>query len=349
MSIMAGYWASQAWEVTLLTYDEGTVQPFYPLHQDINCRQLDLAGDSRNPLSACWNNLRRIRKLRAAIRASQPDCVISFIDQTNVLTLLATRGTGIPVVVSERTFPPAHSIGTFWNLLRRLSYIGADRIVTVTERARQSLPQRIRAKSITIPNPVRSPVVLDATRYRESAGRRSILAVGHLARHKGHDLLLRAFALSQGRRAGWDLVILGEGPQRKELELLRDHLALTNCVRMPGRVRNLEDYFQQADLFVMTSRYEGFPLALCEAMASGLPVISTDCPSGPREIIRDGVDGVLVPNEDVDALAAAMDRLISDEEERRRLATRATEITERFSLPKVMAMWEAVLAEVVKG
>ncbi|MCH2244480.1 MAG: glycosyltransferase, partial [Crocosphaera sp.] len=146
----------------------------------------------------------------------------------------------------------------------------------------------------------------------------------------------------------WSLIILGEGSFRSELECLSQSLDIVNSVHFLGRVKNPYEYLQQADIFVMSSRFEGFPNALCEAMACGLPVISTDCPSGPPEIIRDGIDGILVKNEDIEALAKAMTTLISDEEKRQKLGNAAKEITQRFDLDKIMGMWGSELNNVTR-
>jgi len=169
--------------------------------------------------------------------------------------------------------------------------------------------------------------------------------MGRLDHQKGFDLLIRAFAGLKENQRDWTVLILGEGPARIELEALRSNLRLDNRILMPGRIKNVHEVLQQADLFVMPSRYEGFPNALCEAMACGLPVICTDCPSGPREIIRHGIDGLLVANENIEALTSTMDQLMGSEAERNHLASRAPEVKQRFSLESVMQMWEESLKE----
>jgi glycosyltransferase involved in cell wall biosynthesis len=173
--------------------------------------------------------------------------------------------------------------------------------------------------------------------------------MGRLSREKGFDVLMRAFARCAATRPDWSLLIAGEGEERAHLVDLRGRLGLAARVRLPGRVADPGGLLRRADLFVLPSRHEGFPNALLEAMACGLPVVAFDCPSGPAEIVRPGQDGLLVPACDEEALAAAMRRLMDDEAERRRLGARAVEVLERFGLDRVMAAWETVVDGVAGG
>ncbi|WP_138498122.1 glycosyltransferase family 4 protein [Nostoc sp. PA-18-2419] len=346
MSIMANYWAAKGWQITLLTFDNNKV-PDFDLDSHVNYIPLGIAEKSPTAIIGIWNNIKRIKILRDAIINSKPDAVISFMSKTNTITLLATRWLNIPIVVSERSNPIKSSLGWNWQQLRQWTYPFADKIVFQTQRAKDYFPSELQNHSCIIPNMVVLPPIKKHS-SEKFLTERSLIAMGRFVPEKGFDLLLQAFAKLKDNYPEWTLTILGDGKLRPELETLRNQLRLSDRVHFPGMVNNTYTFLQQAEFFIMSSRFEGFPNALCEAMACGLPVISTDCPSGPREIIRDGTDGILVPNEDVSALATAIERLMSNEQERKSLAARAPEVTERFSVKKIMGMWEEVLAQVIK-
>lgn len=345
LTTMANHWAGAGRSVTLLTLEGEERRPFYPLDERVKLRPLGLVGAAAGSLDALRANARRVARLRHALGVSRPGAVVSFMETTNVLTLLATRGLGVPVVVSERIDPSRHKVGRAWSLLRRLTYpLGGAIVVAQSSAALDYFPSRVRACGRVIPNPVVAPCAA------QTAERRNVVvSVGRLEPQKNFALLLRAFARVTARHPEWELHIFGDGPLRAELEALRSQLGLAGCVRLPGRTTDVAGELARAGLFALPSRYEGFPNALCEAMAAGLAAVATDCPSGPRDIVRDGVDGLLVPNEDEAALAAALCRLMCDGSERARLGARAREVVERFSLGCVMEMWDEALAAAARG
>lgn len=338
---MANYWSRRGRDVTVVALSDRSQAPFYELDLGVRYVPLGVIRRSPTPVHAVWNNMRRILRLRRALKSLAPDVVISFIDRTNVITLLAARGLRVPVVVDEQSDPLLHQIEPTWERLRRWTYRSASAIVVVSERASRYFASRVGGRVLVIPNPIQVP--LDGVARSGEESQRQIVAMGRLGREKGFDLLLSAFARANASHPDWRLIILGEGPLRRDLEALRDRLGLGERVEMPGTVAQPHRVLRECDLFVLSSRFEGFPLALCEAMACGLPVIATEYHEGVREIVQDGVNGVLVPSENPDALASAMERLISDENERRRLGLEAMRILERFGTETVMEMWETVL------
>jgi GalNAc-alpha-(1->4)-GalNAc-alpha-(1->3)-diNAcBac-PP-undecaprenol alpha-1,4-N-acetyl-D-galactosaminyltransferase len=169
------------------------------------------------------------------------------------------------------------------------------------------------------------------------------LAMGRLERQKGFDLLIAAFALVSAEFSDWGLAILGEGSLRLDLSSQIERLGLSHRIKLAGTTASPAATLQRGDLFVLSSRYEGFGLTLVEAMVCGLPVIAADCPSGPSEIVDSGRDGILVPSENVPAMAKAMARLMSDDEERRRLGENARAVAQRFGIDTVMHSWEQTI------
>jgi GalNAc-alpha-(1->4)-GalNAc-alpha-(1->3)-diNAcBac-PP-undecaprenol alpha-1,4-N-acetyl-D-galactosaminyltransferase len=346
ISVMANHWAQKGWAVTLLTLDEAKL-PFFDLAPPIKLLPLGIYWTATNPLVKVWNNLKRVRILRRAIRDSRPEVVVSFLSFVNILVLLATRGLGLPVVISEHSDPLMDSLVWPWTWLHRFTYAFGAPAVVQTERAKACFPGSFQARIAVIPNPITHVSSVGQETPKLILARPSIAAMGRLHRSKGFDLLLKAFAILKDRHPDWTVTIFGEGPLRSELEVLRDGLGLAGRVSFPGVVRHPHAVLRQADLFALSSRWEGWPLALAEAMACGLPVVASDCRVGPREIIRDGVDGLLVPPEEPEALAYAMDRLMSDESLRKRLASRAVDVVERFSQEAVMRAWDSVIEEAV--
>jgi glycosyltransferase involved in cell wall biosynthesis len=337
---LANHWAENGDRVSLITLS-GEAEDKYSLKDNVRRVGLGVMRVSANPLSAVWNNFVRVRKLRQAIRESRAECVISFTETMNVLTLLACRRLRIKPLICERIDPRQHAIGRAWSWLRRLTYPHCAAAVAQTASVADFIRPLVRDKPVyVIPNAVEAPIAEPASEANTKS-QPYIVSMGRLVRQKGFDLLIEAFQQVAAQHREWKLCILGEGP---ELSALKKQAApLGDRVQFCGWQANPTRFLQDAELFALTSRYEGFPNALLEAMAYGVAVVSFDCPSGPREIIRDDVDGLLIAPADVGAMAQALDRLMSDEAKRRGLGETARQVVDRFSTASFYERWEAVL------
>ncbi|NJL11460.1 MAG: glycosyltransferase family 4 protein [Calothrix sp. SM1_7_51] len=337
-------------QVTVVTI-YGEENDFYRLPENAKRVALRVSGDSPTLIHALWNNIFRLWQLRKAICSLQADTVISFLDITNILTLLALTNTSYPVFVSEQNNPLFCDPGKIWNKLRFFTYKQAARVVSSSQGVDKCFDWLPKTKRAVIYNPLTK--IEDGENLINlppgaNLNKKWVIAMGRLTRQKGFDILLSAFKKIYHKYTDWQLIILGEGELRHEIENIIDSQGLNRQVILPGVLSNPFPILKRSELFVLSSRFEGFGNVLIEAKACGLPVISTDCPSGPKEIIRHGVDGILVANEDASALASAMDALMSDKKERLRLGANALDGVQRFNLENIVDDWEALITEVVK-
>lgn len=343
VSSIANHWAERGCKVAVITLERRGTPPYYKIDPGVDVIHLDLPNRRTGPLRGAWLAANRMLRLRRQLLRLAPDVVISFLTRTNILSLLAAKGTGIPVVVSERNNSELQTCGAAWGWMRKQLYPTSFGLVTMTNGAMDLFPRRQRPRSWVIPNEANLPVDLHLRR-----GQRILAAVGRLVPQKGFDLLLEAFARIARAHPDWTLVIWGEGPERAALERQRCALALDSRVQFPGVSERPGGWIETADAFVLSSRYEGWGIVLVEAMAAGLPVVSFDCRFGPSDMVTHEEDGLLVPNGDVEALSTELSRLMGNEALCISLGQAAAKSARRFSRERVMARWDEVVSSAIE-
>ncbi len=304
VSILANTWsADEAIEVLVVVLFDTT--PFYELDPRVRYISLGMTPNE-SALRRLANLITAVSRLRVLLRRERPAFVLSFIYKYNVFCLAATLGAGVPIIVSERDNPLEDGLEFIW-LMRRIFYPAASGLITQSEMSRRVMQERTACKDITIiPNPV-DPLAVADPAARENI----ILNVGRLFEKKGQSDLLRAFAALDA--PGWRLVICGDGPTRQTLQALARTLGVADRVTFTGAVSDVGAQLRRARIFAFPSYSEGFPNALAEAMLAGLPCVSYDCPTGPSEIIQNGVNGYLVELGGVRELQDRLQELIADD------------------------------------
>ena len=278
-----------------------------------------------------------LARLRKAIRSKRPDVVLSFLSYTNVATSLALAGTGLPLVLAERNHYRAELASARFGAVKRLLLRLACRrknvraITSISEAVARMIREDFRPKApvVAIPNGL-DVAALERAMAAELApeelalfGEQTVIACGRLTPQKNFALLLRAFARGGPFSKQARLIVLGQGELEGELRALAEELGIADRVAFPGFRANPHAWVSKATLFVLSSDFEGCPNALAEALFTNGCCVSTDCPTGPAELVDDGVDGLLVPRGDERALSDAIETLLSDAALRARLSEKA--------------------------
>lgn len=339
MSTMANYWVSKGIAVTIIT----SVPPetdAYTLDHRVKRIWLAPPRSIFSKSGFPWN----IGQLRKHIDLEGNKVVISFMDRSNIPVILATLGMDIRVIVGERIDPRTQNYSLLKRLLMRICYPHADAVTVLTDNVKKEWGDRFVPphKVHVIHNPV-LPLDVNHDRIPQWLPKKFMCCMGRLHPQKGFDILFNILPEMLERWPEYDVVILGEGESRHELEEQADRLGISHRIFMPGFIKNPHSILQRASLFIFPSRFEGFPNALVEAMALGLPVVSVDCPSGPACLIRHQHNGLLVPPANTDELAAAIDYMLSNPKESFRMGQRALLIKKKCDPEHVMTMWTALL------
>lgn len=329
--------------ITLASQDSD----FYEAPKGVLRVGLNLISNSANLLEGVTKSAPRLKRIRSAVCEMSPAVVISHTTQTNILTALALSRTRCPVIAVEHSAPRSNYRRAGWRWLRRITYPSLAKVVSVSRGINDYFSWLTDSKKTVIPNPLRSSDF--AGRHAEvpdaEKKQKIIVTMGRLIPIKGFDTLIVSFSSLAAKHPKWNLTIIGDGELRSKLEELSQKLGLANRITFTGMVKNPFTLLRSADLFVMPSRSEGLSYALLEAMASGLPGIAFAGSLGPEEIIRSGIDGLIVPHPDANTLASAMERLMNNDEERSRFGRRAVEVLERYEIKKVISQWENLFAE----
>lgn len=342
MVLLANHWVEQGHAVTLMATYGSYVEPAFALNP-----MVELRGPVRGRERTARGRLRRLLALRRVMRDGEFDGAIAFLPNVNIAAIIARAGLPLPLVVGERTYPPAVPLSPALEFARRRLYRFADAVVMQTNEGARWLAEHLPSpRGVVIANPVCWPIPEGAPYISPSglvpAGRRMLLSIGRLAPEKRLDLLLEAFALIGNEARDWHLVIAGEGPLRAALGRHVERLGLLGRVSMPGQIGNVAEWFGRAEAFALTSAFEGYPNALLEAAASGVPVAAIDCPTGVRELVAQGVSGVLAPRaSDAVSFAGALRIVLIGTWPGASL--HGKEIRERHSIGRIAEQWLACL------
>lgn len=335
----------KTYEVSIVTFI--SIPPFYDLDKSIEIIHcFETIKPSSNSFQALKSNFKLLKKMNTVVKERNIELIISFMTTANVLGVIIARLNNIPVIISERTNPYFQKIPKLWNVLRIITYRYADTLVVQTETIKSFFRNKVHESKIRIlPNPISNELtnnrILNNLAYRENV----ILSVGRLTPLKAHAILIKAFALTDYEN--WELWIAGDGPEYKNLERLIIKLNLNKHIKLFGQVKDIHNLYNSAKIFAFSSTYEGFPNALIEAMHFGLGCVSTDCPTGPAEVIKDGENGYLIPINNSCQMSKKLNTLMIDESKLDVFSRKGIASVQQYEEKKVVAQWKNIINNLI--
>ena len=276
-----------------------------------------------------------LRKIRRIIQNNGSSCVCAFLSDVAVMTRIATLGMRIVFASAERGAPFAYS--KKWIVLEKWAFYWSDICFFQVEKARDFYGNNVSKKSVVIPNPFFIKENLEPNMGKRN---NTIVGAGRLEDQKGFDLLINAYANVRIKHPEYTLILFGEGSQKEKLVKLTEMLKIQEYVSFPGYIDNLPKALLNEGIFVLSSRFEGIPNALIEALAVGIPSIATDCsPGGPDYLTNHGTRGILIPTNDVESMTKAIEYLIENPAKRIELAMKGPEIRKELDVNIIRNKW----------
>jgi GalNAc-alpha-(1->4)-GalNAc-alpha-(1->3)-diNAcBac-PP-undecaprenol alpha-1,4-N-acetyl-D-galactosaminyltransferase len=334
LTMLANHMATLNFDVTIVTFSKE--KPFYKLNDNINLLQIDHKITKKGLLQKVHFLFSKIRLQTKIFKEINPDVIISFITLTNNFSIIAAKLAKIPIIVSEHT-----NYKRFYKkpsgIIRRLIYPFANEVVILTSYDKQYYKKFIENLHV-----IKNPLILENI-YCNINRENIILAVGTLYDVKGFDMLIEAYSKIKNKH--WKVKIVGEGKDREKLQSEIDKKELTDNIELVGLQKDVEKFYKQASIFVLSSRAEGFPGALCESLGYGCASIAFDCISGPNEIIKNNRNGILVEANNTNKLASTIDNLINNKKQREYLSKNACKITDELSIENISNQWINILTK----
>ncbi len=335
MSQLATRWSLAGHDVHLVTWSTADTDQ-YKVPTSVIRHGLGLLAESENRVRGLVANFKRVRALRSTLRTIQPDLIVSFCDQMNIVTLQAARGLNTPVVISEHSNPAKQRLSRLWEAWRNRTYPSCAACVVLTEEIARYMQRLVAADRIrVIPAAITPPDCAEKLSREDNL----VLAVGRLSHEKGFDLLIDAWRQIHDQLPGWRLQIAGAGAQQAALELQAKDLP---SVQLLGWISDPWPLYQRATIFVLPSRYEGFPVALVEALSQGCPAIATRCTEA-TQCLPLSTALQLVDRDSSEQLAAAILDLAWNSALRGRASASGLLASSEFAWGEVGPLWDRLL------